>query len=242
MIPQQNSYDAIVIGSGPNGLAAAITMSQAGRSVLVVEGQQTIGGGTRSAELTLPGFLHDVCSAVHPLGFGSPFFRTLPLTEHGLAWIEPSAALAHPFDDGTAVCVERSIERTAENLGAAGSEYSGFMAPLVAAWPKLESTLLGPLGFPAHPAVATRFGLLAMRSLAQFLPEWRRIPRCRWSECRARRLGSCWGLRHMFSAGRFLPEERRALPVLWRLICARWAAKSSPACRSSHSSSCRLHA
>jgi phytoene dehydrogenase-like protein len=164
MIPQQNSYDAIVIGSGPNGLAAAITMSQAGRSVLVVEGQQTIGGGTRSAELTLPGFLHDVCSAVHPLGFGSPFFRTLPLTEHGLAWIEPSAALAHPFDDGTAVCVERSIERTAENLGAAGSEYSGFMAPLVAAWPKLESTLLGPLGFPAHPAVATRFGLLAMRS------------------------------------------------------------------------------
>ncbi len=164
MTPQQNSYDAIVIGSGPNGLAAAITMSQAGRSVLVVEGKQTIGGGTCSAELTLPGFWHDVCSAVHPLGSGSPFFRTLPLNEHGLSWIEPSAALAHPFDDGTAVCVERSMELTAENSGAAGREYSGFMAPLVAAWPKLESTLLGPLSFPAHPGAAARFGLLAMRS------------------------------------------------------------------------------
>ena len=160
----QRSYDAIVIGSGPNGLAAAITLAQAHRSVLVVEGEDSIGGGTRSAELTLPGFLHDVCSAVHPLAFGSPFFRTLPLHEHGLQWIEPPAQLAHPFDDGTAVLVERSVALTADNFGADACEYSAFMTPLVAAWPKLETSLLGPLGFPAHPIAMLRFVLLAMSS------------------------------------------------------------------------------
>jgi len=164
MTPARQVYDAIVIGSGPNGLAAAITMAQAGRSVLVVEGQDTIGGGTRSAELTLPGFLHDVCSAVHPLGFGSPFLRTLPLREHGLERVEPPAAFAHPFDDGTAVSVERSVKLTAENFGADAREYSELMTPLVAAWPKLESTVLGPPRFPSHPVAAARFGLLAMRS------------------------------------------------------------------------------
>ncbi len=162
--PSRRGYDAVVIGSGPNGLAAAITVAQTGRSVLVVEGQETIGGGMRSAELTLPGFLHDVCSAVHPMGIASPFFRTLPLAEHGLEWIQPTLPLAHPLDDGTAVIVDRSIEKTAANLGEDGKRYAALMAPLVSDWPKLDSFLLGPLSFPAHPIAAARFGLHALRS------------------------------------------------------------------------------
>ena len=159
--------DAVVVGSGPNGLAAAITVARAGRSVLVLEGEETIGGGTRSAELTLPGFLHDVCSAVHPLGAASPFFRTLPLAEHGLEWIHPSAPLAHPLDDGSAVVIERSIAMTARNLGPDGDRYAQLMGPLVSNWPRLESLLLGRLRFPRHPIVAARFGLLAMRSASR---------------------------------------------------------------------------
>src|SRR6202022_1837680 len=107
-----NEYDALVVGSGPNGLAAAITLARAGLSVLVREARDTIGGGTRSAELTLPGFVHDVCSAVHPMAAGSPFFRTLPLAEHGLKFIDPPAALAHPLDDGTAVMLHASLADT----------------------------------------------------------------------------------------------------------------------------------
>jgi phytoene dehydrogenase-like protein len=164
----RRSYDAVVIGSGPNGLAAAITVAQAGRSVLVLEGQESIGGGTRSAELTLPGFRHDVCSAVHPLAVMSPFFRTLPLREHGLEWIHPSAPLAHPLDDGTAVLVERSVELTAGNLGPDGNRYTQLFGYLVSNWPKLEPLLLGPLSVPRHPIAAARFGLLAMRSAAGF--------------------------------------------------------------------------
>jgi phytoene dehydrogenase-like protein len=160
----QREYDAVVIGSGPNGLAAAITIALAGWSVLVLEGQETIGGGTRSAELTLPGFLHDVCSAVHPLGLASPFFRTLPLEQHGLEWIHPSVQLAHPLDDGTAVVVEHSLALTAASLGADGERYLRLMTPLVLAWPKLETLLLGPLRIPRYPGAATRFGLLALRS------------------------------------------------------------------------------
>ena len=160
----RQSYDAVVIGSGPNGLAAAITMAQAGRSVLVVEGRETIGGGMRSAELTLPGFLHDVCSAVHPMAVGSPFFRTLPLHEHGLEWIEPPGAVVHPFDDGTAVVVERSVQATAAQFGEDAGAYTKLMAPLVADWPKIERTVLGSLAFPAHPFAAARFGMHAVRS------------------------------------------------------------------------------
>jgi phytoene dehydrogenase-like protein len=160
----RQNYDAVVIGSGPNGLAAAITMAQAGRSVLVVEGRETIGGGMRTAELTLPGFLHDVCSAVHPMALGSPFFRTLPLREHGLEWVEPPAAVAHPFDDGTAVVVERSVQATAAQLGEDAGAYAGLMAPLVADWPKIERTVLGSLELPAHALAAARFGLHAVRS------------------------------------------------------------------------------
>src|SRR3954454_5609777 len=113
----QRAYDAIVIGAGPNGLAAAITIARAGKSVIVYEAKDTIGGGTRSKELTLPGFVHDVCSAIHPLGYGSPFFRTLPLAEYGLECVQPPVALAHPLDDGTPVLLSRSIEDTCAPLG-----------------------------------------------------------------------------------------------------------------------------
>jgi phytoene dehydrogenase-like protein len=159
-----NKYDAIVVGSGPNGLSAAITMAQADRSVLVIEGQETIGGGTRSAELTLPGFVHDVCSAVHPMAVASPFFRSLPLERHGLQWVHPSAPLAHPLDDGSAIVVERSVEETARNLGEDGGAYTRIFGGLVSEWPKLEPFLLGPLGFPRHPLIAALFGLRGMRS------------------------------------------------------------------------------
>jgi phytoene dehydrogenase-like protein len=160
----RDKYDAIVVGSGPNGLSAAITMAQAGRSVLVVEGQQTIGGATRSEELTLPGFVHDVCSAVHPMGVVSPFFRTLPLDQHGLEWVQPSAPLAHPLDDGSAIVVERPVEETARNLGEDAGAYKRIFGGLVSEWPKLEPFLLGPLGFPRHPLIAALFGLRGMRS------------------------------------------------------------------------------
>src|SRR5215831_6650407 len=125
------SWDAIVIGSGPNGLAAAIVLARAGHSVLVCEAEETIGGGARSAELTEPGFVHDLCSAVHPLAVASPFFRTLPLAEHGLDWVYPPIALAHPFDDGTAALLERSVEATAQGLGRDAAAYRELMQALV---------------------------------------------------------------------------------------------------------------
>src|SRR5262250_3092595 len=130
----RHTYDAVVVGSGPNGLAAAITLARAGHSVLVYEARDTIGGGTRTAELTLPGFQHDICSAIHPLGVASPFFRTLPLAEHGLAWITPPAAVAHPFDDGTAAVLERSVAATADTMGEDATAYQRLMAPLVTGW------------------------------------------------------------------------------------------------------------
>ena len=117
------SLDAIVIGSGPNGLAAAIELARQGHSVRVIEGAPEIGGGTRNAELTLPGFVHDVCSAVHPMGILSPFYTTLPLAEHGLVWCKPNASIAHPLDDGPAILLYRSLAKTAEGLGRDGRAY-----------------------------------------------------------------------------------------------------------------------
>jgi phytoene dehydrogenase-like protein len=160
----RHALDAIIVGSGPNGLASAITLAQAGLSVLVYEAKDSLGGGARSAALTLPGFIHDVCSAIHPLALASPFFRTLPLDEHGLEWIHPPAALAHPFADGTAALLERSVELTGQTLGEDAMAYRQLMAPLVGNWSKLEDFLLGPLRLPRHPLVLLRFGLLATRS------------------------------------------------------------------------------
>ncbi len=156
---------ATVVGSGPNGLAAAVELARNGISVRVLEAQKTIGGGTRSGELTLPGYVHDVCSAVHPLGVASPFFRELPLAAHGLEWIQPPAPLAHPLDDGTAVMLERSIDETGETLDKSDVKaYRKLMKPLVDDWENLVSDLLAPIGIPRHPITAARFGLRGMRS------------------------------------------------------------------------------
>ncbi|HET8914039.1 MAG TPA: NAD(P)/FAD-dependent oxidoreductase [Ktedonobacteraceae bacterium] len=162
-----SSYDAVVIGSGPNGLAAAITLARAGRSVLVYEARKTVGGGTRSAELTLPGFVHDVCSAIHPLGLSSPFFRDLPLDRYGLEWIQPPSPLAHPLDDGSAMLLERSIPQTGATLGQDALTYSKLMSPLASHWEILSRTFLGPLRpeMLQHPFVMSRFGLSALRSV-----------------------------------------------------------------------------
>jgi phytoene dehydrogenase-like protein len=166
--PSRTQYDAIVIGSGPNGLAAAITLAQAKRSALVIEGQDTIGGGTRSQQLTLPGFTHDVCSAVHPMAVASPFFRELPLAQHGLTWIHPGSPVAHPLDDGTAVVLERSIDETAANLGEDGPRYKRVIAPLVAGWPRIDRVLLSMTRVPSHPFAAALFGLRGLRSASSF--------------------------------------------------------------------------
>ncbi len=156
------THDAVIVGAGPNGLAAGITLARAGKSVLVLEAQDTIGGGSRSAELTLPGFVHDICSAMHPLGVASPFFRDQPLAQYGLDWIFPAVALAHPLDDGTAVLVKGTVEDTAANLGRDAAAYRRLMGPLVAGWQGLLDYILGPLRLPAHPWLTARFGLSAL--------------------------------------------------------------------------------
>jgi phytoene dehydrogenase-like protein len=159
------SYDAVVIGSGPNGLAAAIRLAQHHLSVLVIEANETIGGGARSAELTLPGFTHDVCSAVHPLGVGSPFFRQLALDKFGLTWIEPEFPLAHSLDNGEAAILRHSVPETAANLGRDSRPYEKLMAPLVTNWESLSAEFLQPmLHFPSHPLQLARFGWNGLRS------------------------------------------------------------------------------
>jgi phytoene dehydrogenase-like protein len=164
-MPLTGSRDAIVVGAGPNGLAAAITLARAGRSVLLIEATATVGGGTRSAELTLPGFVHDFCSAIHPLGVASPFFQGLPLREHGLEWVFPDAAAAHPFDDGPAVILQRSVEATAQGLGSDAAAYREAVSPLVEAADRLLPELLAPLWPPPrHPLLMARFGWKALAS------------------------------------------------------------------------------
>jgi phytoene dehydrogenase-like protein len=159
--------DAIVVGSGPNGLAAAVALAQAGRSVRVIEGEDSIGGGTRTEELTLPGYLHDVCSAVHPLLIGSPFLSSLPLAEHGLDVVHPDLPLAHPLESGRAVTLHRSVAETASGLGADGRAYERLMGPLVRDWKELAGVLLGPpLRPPRHPLPAARFAALGLRSVS----------------------------------------------------------------------------
>ena len=157
-------HDAVIVGAGPNGLAAAIRLAQAGRSVLVFEGNESIGGGTRTCELTLPGFQHDVFSAIHPLAVASPFFRTLDLARHGLEWVYSPSALAHPFDDGTAVLLESSVEATAQTLGPDAAAYQRLMKPIVSNWQRLIDSLLDPPRIPRHPITLIRFGRCALRS------------------------------------------------------------------------------
>ena len=161
----RGGYDAVIVGAGPNGLAAAIALARAGRSTLVVEARDTPGGGCRSAALTLPGFVHDVCSAVHPLGRASPFLRSLALERHGLSWIDPPAPLAHVLADGRAVLLERSLEATCAQLGDDGRAYRALLAPFVERFEELLPMLLAPLRPPSSPLLMARFGLHALRSL-----------------------------------------------------------------------------
>lgn len=170
---ERPDYDAVVIGAGPNGLAAAITLARAGRSVVVFEAGDTIGGGCRTKELTLPGFNHDVCSAIHPLGLASPFMRSLPLDHYGLEWIHPTVPLAHPLLDGTAAVLERSIEATGASFGNMHDAlaYRRLMSPLVDRWESLLEGIEAPLRpvyqalHPRTSLLMARFALLAVRSL-----------------------------------------------------------------------------
>jgi phytoene dehydrogenase-like protein len=163
----RDRYDAVIVGAGPNGLAAAVTLAGAGASVAVLERGGTIGGGSRTAELTEPGFRHDVCSAIHPLGVGSPFFRSLPLREHGLEWIHPPAALAHPLEDGRALLLKTSLDETASGLGEDGPAWRALFGPLTADWDALSADFLRPLlRVPRHPFAMLRFAWPALRSAA----------------------------------------------------------------------------
>ncbi|MBS1847273.1 MAG: NAD(P)/FAD-dependent oxidoreductase, partial [Actinobacteria bacterium] len=157
--------DAVVVGSGPNGLAAAITLAEAGRSVTVYEATSVAGGGARSAELTVPGLLHDVCSAVHPFAVASPFLAALPLADHGLVWCRPEIDLVHPLDGGDAVEMYRSLERTVASLGDDGPAWRRRFGGFAAHLDQLAPEILGPpLHVPRHPVAFARFGLSALSS------------------------------------------------------------------------------
>lgn len=166
-------YDAVVVGSGPNGLAAAILLQQHGLSVLILEGKSEIGGGLRTAELTLPGFKHDICSAIHPLGVASPFFQKLPLEQHGLEYIYPEYAAAHPFDNGKSAILKSSIAETASLLGADKQAYLKLVQPIVKDWPFIAADVLGPLHFPKYPIKMARFGLPALSSATTLVKRFR---------------------------------------------------------------------
>jgi len=156
-------YDAIIVGSGPNGFAAAITLQRQGLSTLIVEGADTIGGGMRTKELTLPGFKHDVCSAIHPMAMASPFMRSLPLKEYGLEFTQATYPAAHPLDKGDAAVLHHSLEETAQDLGVDARTYTKLILPIINRWESLALDTMGPLRFPRHPLDLASFGLKALK-------------------------------------------------------------------------------
>lgn len=159
----KNKYDAVVIGSGPNGLAAAIRLQQEGLSVLVLEGKDTVGGGLRSSELILPGYIHDICSAIHPLAVQSPFFKTLPLSEHGLTYIYPPVLTAHPMDDGQSIALYQSLTQTAEQFGVDKQSYLDLFRSMSDTWPNLIEDVLAPLDVPKYPLSMLQFAYKAIQ-------------------------------------------------------------------------------
>jgi len=162
-----STYDALIVGSGPNGLSAAIRLALEGLSVKICESSDTIGGGTRTRELTLPGLKHDVCSAIHPMAVSSPFLRNLPLNDYGLEWIHPDYPVAHPLDDQPAVFCYRDLDETANSLGEDSEIYKNLFRPLVQNWDSLTRDILGPLRFPSHPLNMASFGIKALKSAEQ---------------------------------------------------------------------------
>jgi phytoene dehydrogenase-like protein len=164
----ETKYDAIVVGSGPNGFAAAITLQRAGLLFLLIEGKEILGGGMHSAELTLPGFIHDVCSAVYPLGEDSPVFKPLQLEQFGLEYLQPEYAVAHPFDDGSAVAIQSSIEITAAQLGKDAGNYKRIFSPLAEEWPSVRSAFVGPLHLSSFTETKARFAYYAISSGRNF--------------------------------------------------------------------------
>lgn len=170
-------YDAVIVGSGPNGLSAGVRLAQEGLKVLILEAKPTIGGGTRTQELTEPGFSHDVCSAVHPTAAGSPFLKTLDLEKFGLEFIHPEIPYVHPLDDGDAVAAYRSIEKTAEHLGIDGKAYLKIFKEFTDNWDYLSQDILGTLRVPKHPLLMARFGWYGLFSAKLFTNSLFKDPR-----------------------------------------------------------------
>ncbi len=175
----RDHYDAVVVGAGPNGLSAAITLGRTLESVLLLEARPTVGGGTRSAQLTLPGFVHDICATAHPLGVASPFFRDLNLSRYGVTWVHPEIVLAHPFDDGSALFLHRSLDITCDSLGPDGKAYRDLLSPFVENHEQLLSHILRPLHFPENPLLMGRFGMRAAGSARRLAERMFRVERTR---------------------------------------------------------------
>jgi phytoene dehydrogenase-like protein len=174
-VQQRYEYDAVIVGAGPNGLAAAIRIAQHGFSTLVLEGSDKVGGGCRTEELTLRGFWHDVGSAVHPLALASPFFSSLPLEKYGLKWIQPEVPLAHPVSAGEVTVLQKSLRKTAEALAKDARMYSRIFGPIVSRSESLFEEFLQPIiHIPRHPLTALRFGTLALLSARQLIRSHRR--------------------------------------------------------------------